>query len=449
MKTIEFAWSLSLLVTVILICAIIYACYRFVETTIASVPCEVFVALGIVCCASIGLVVSGGSLFVVRWMSYRSRHIFAKGGLYPHVYDGRSFINLNEDGAQTMVAFSACKPNASVAARVFESFREVGKEDPALIPGPAAAAPAPLSVSDVMAFDPKTSPHCLIIGSTGSGKTCASYQILSKFNQLHGCEFVICEPGGVNWGDQAKATTTAEIADAIIDVYEEMERRQALLRKHDVDHIADLPEPLPYLVLVSEETDSVFDDLRLTDRALRTHVIIALRGIARMGRKAGVCLIAVSQSGTVDVFDSHVRKNLGNVLLFRSEHTVADSWRIGQKLNCLPAGMAYSVAHEDFVQFCLTKRPQLVLKTSPQPARCDVSVVPVVPVSCGSELVVPRLPRGCEPDEQLAEQLRHLYRSGRSKTSICNELWGYKDGVVFGILNRILGSEDQSVGHLA
>jgi hypothetical protein len=449
MKTTEVAWSLALLVTVILICSIIYACYRFVETTIASVPCEVFVALGIVCCASLGLVVSGGSLFIVRWMSYRSRHIFAKGGLYPHVYDGRSFINLNEPGAQTMVAFSACKPNASVAARVFESLKDVGKEDPALIPGPAAEVQQPLLASEVMAFNPKTSPHWLLVGSSGSGKTSASYQILSQFSRLHGCEFVIAEPRAVNWGDQAKATTTADIAGLIIDMQSEMERRQDMLRQHDVDHISQLPGAPPYKVLVMEETDSVFDDLKLTDRELRTAAIIALRSIARMGRKAGVCLVAVTTSGTTDVFDANVRKNLSNVLLFRSEHTVAESWRIGTKLSGLKPGTAYSLSHQDFIKFDITERPQLVIKTSRETVQPDVSVESVVPVSCGSELVVPRLPRGCEPDEQLAEQLRHLYHSGRSKTSICNELWGYKDGVVFGILNRILGSEDQSVGHLA
>lgn len=440
MKTVEVAWSISLILAITLLCWVSYACYRFIEVTIANIPCEALLILGLVCCASFGFVVSGGSIYIVRWMSYRSRHIFAVNGLYPHVYEGRAFVNLNESGAQRIAALSHCKPSASVVSKVAESWQQIGNQDPALIPGPAAAEPVPLSVSDVMAFDPKVSPHWLFIGSTGSGKTCASYQVLSQFNQLHGCEFVITEPGGVNWGDQATATKTVEIADAIIDVQEEMERRQALLRKHDVDHVSELPQPLPYLVLVSEETDSVFDDLRLTDRTLRTHAIIALRAIARMGRKAGVCLVAVSQSGTVDVFDSHVRKNLGNVLLFRSEHTVADSWRIGQKLNGLPAGMAYSVAHEDFVQFDRKKRPQLVQKWSPKAALSGASVVPVVPVVGGSSVVVQRLERGCEPDEQLAEQLRQMHRSGISKTRLCEQIWGYKDGVVFGILNKVLAA---------
>lgn len=439
MKSVEMAWSLALLMTVVLICWISYACYRFVETTIASIPCEVFIILGIVCCASIGLIVSGGSIYIVRWMSYRSRHIFARNGLYPHVYNGQGYVNLNEDGSQRIAALSACKPSASVISKVAESWQQIGKEDPALIPGPAAA-PAPLSVSEVMAFDPKISPHWLFIGCTGSGKTCASYQILSEFSRLHGCEFVICEPGGVNWGEQAKATKTAEIADVIIDVHEEMVRRQELLRQHDVAHVAELPEPLPCLVLVIEETDSVFDDLKLSDRTLRTHAMIALRGIARMGRKAGVCLVAVSTSGAADVFDSTIRKNLSNVFLFRNEHTVSESWRIGRKLNRLPVGMAYSIAHEDVVQFDRVNRPQLVSGWSPKPAWSGASGVPVAPVVAQSEASLPRLARGCEPDEQLAAQLRQLHQSGVSKTKLCKQVWGYKDDVAFGLLNGILGA---------
>lgn len=241
----------------------------------------------------------------------------------------------------------------------------------------------------------------------------------------------------MNWGNQAKATATVDIANTIIGVQKEMERRQELLRNNDVDHVSALPNPLKYLVLVSEETDSVFDDLKMTNRGLRTAAIVALRSIARMGRKAGICLVAVSQSGTADVFDSHVRKNLGNVLLFRSEHTVADAWRVGEKLNALRAGMAYSLAHEDFVQFDLQERPQLAQGTFQKAVQADTQVVPV---ECGFNAVVQRLERGCEPDEQLAEQLRQLYQKGVSKTKLCEQVWGYKDGVVFGILNSILGS---------
>jgi hypothetical protein len=210
--------------------------------------------------------------------------------------------------------------------------------------------------------------------------------------------------------------------------------------------VADLPEPLPYAVLVLEETEAVLDDLRLTDKDLRTETIIALRSLARMGRKAGCCLVAITQAGAADCFDMHLRKNIGNVLLFRSEHTVGETWRVSRdiRLADLPVGVAYSVAHGRTVQFPPASRPQL-----PQPAGgiavdnwpTTTVVTPVVGGSGGSGPVVQRLEPGREPSPQLAAQLRSLHASGWSKTALCQATWNYKDGVVWTILDRVLRGE--------
>jgi hypothetical protein len=194
----------------------------------------------------------------------------------------------------------------------------------------------------------------------------ASYRILSELTRRWPCRVTICEPGGVNWAGQATATNTRDIAQTISDVHGELLRRQDLLRTADVDHVRDLVPPLPYVVLVAEETETVLDDLRLTDRATRDATIIALRSIARLGRKAGIILVAVTQSGTTDVFDSHVRKNIGNVLLFRSEHTVSEMWRLaGVRLSDLAPGQAYSVNHGGMVSFPMMARPVLPQLSAP------------------------------------------------------------------------------------
>lgn len=440
MKALEMAYGLALLVTVILVCCISYGCYRFVNLTISSIPYEALLLLGLTCCASAGAVVSGGALFVLRWLSARSRQIYAKNGLYPHVCDGMGgYVNLNEAGAQSIAALSACRPSAGTVGKIAETCRQIGSYDPALIPGPAA--PAMLTVEEVVSFDPRQTPHVLCIGSTGSGKTSATYQILSAMMNRHRCEFIVCELGGVNWGIQAMATKIEDIAKVIINADEEMGRRQELLRLHDVDHVSALPQPLPYKVIVLEEMDAVFDRLKLTNQAMRREVLVALRNIARMGRKAGICLVAVSQSGTTDAFDAQCRKNFGNVFLFHSEHTVSNAWQVGERLNNLPAGMAYSVAHGGFVQFGLSPRPQLVRNDScaaEESGNAVAPVDPVVPVVAQPEVSLPRLSRGCEPDEQLAEQLRQLHQSGVSKTKLCKAVWGYKDDVALGVLNGVL-----------
>ncbi len=192
----------------------------------------------------------------------------------------------------------------------------------------------------------------------------------------------------------------------------------AILRSNDADHASDLD--LPYLMLVAEETDTVLDDLRLTNREMRTATVIALRNIARMGRKAGVCLLAVSQSGTTDVFDAHVRKNLSNVILFRSEHTVAETWRVaGVRLSTLPAGTAYSVPHGALLSFPLTSRPRL-------PIWCDLPEL-AEPVSIAvpdwpGAPATPLLPRR-EPTPEDMALIRQVVNVSRSQNDAIAKLY--------------------------
>ena len=406
-----------------------------------------FEAGALVTFAAFVVIVAGGSIALVRWMALRSRSVHPGAtGLYPMQYHGpANYLDLNAPNVQHLaVMHSAGRATSASVGKVLDW-------QPAPVPELPAPVAEPLTPGDVCGVDPRTSPHWLLVGSTGSGKTVASYRILSELTRRNPCQVTICEPGGVNWAGQATATNTREIAQTIGDVHGELLRRQDLLRSADVDHVQDLVPPLPYVVLVAEETETVLDDLRLTDRATRDATIIALRSIARLGRKAGIILVAVTQSGTTDVFDSHVRKNIGNVLLFRSEHTVSEMWRLsGVRLSDLPPGAAYSVRHSAVVNFPLTVRPQLPQLVQPVVGSAGIPVDnwpgytgcdPVVPVVDGSEAVVQRLEHGRQPDPTTAEQLRRLYADGWSKTRLCLETWGYKDGVVWQYLDAALGGD--------
>lgn len=431
-KISEMANALALFVTVSLIAGFAYTVYRIAESIVLSIPPTAFMVAGMVMLFSASVIVASVALFLFRWLAMKSRQIRPKNGLYPYIYDGKgNYINLNEPGVQNLaIVASLAKLTPAMAGKLME----VQMQQP-LLPV-AQSEPIQKGVHP----DLFSSPHTLLIGTTGSGKTSASFDILSKIASMFHCEFLITEPGAVNWGAQAIATKTIQIAEMILLVAEEMQRRQDLLGQNDVDHVSKLPNPLPFLVLIAEEMDSVLDDLKLLDREMRTKAIVALRSIARMGRKAGVCILAVSQSGTTDVFDSHVRKNMGNVLLFRSEHTVAQAWRVGEKLSDLKAGQAYSLKHASFVQFENCSRPQLPpfkvpAKVEEKPATAQLQVV-------GGKLE--RLERGQQPSEQLAFQLRQLHAEGVSKTALCNEVWGYKDGVVFDLLNKALNGCKQA-----
>ena len=306
-------------------------------------------------------VMIGAVFSVIRYMVSRSGRVYSKEGVFPLVSGRQQLTNYNEAGAQTLAAIASVgRLNSATARNVIDAQY---KQAPQALPQlpPIDEHPAITADAIIREANPRINPHWLLVGRTGSGKTSATYAILKNLSQSAQCEFLITEPGGVNWGRQAIATTTTDIVDVIIGARHEMERRQELLRAEDVDHIKELRTPLRYLILLVEETDALLDDLRLYGVERKRDMLISLRAIARMGRKTGICLVAVSQSGTTDVFDAHLRKNMGNVLIFRSEHTVSDMWRLRDvKLSSLPVGMAYSVQHGATVQFPLTERPLLL-----------------------------------------------------------------------------------------
>ncbi len=434
-----------------------YAVWRIFEAIRDAIDVvfgdDFYLYAGLFSIAMMVVVAVGATLSLVRYMVSRSGRVYARDGIYPLVPRGQELSNHNEPGAQSLAVMAAAgkRPTAALASRVIDA-QYAARDRPALGNGgyteqaTALPTPAPITARDVVAsVNLRTSPHWLLIGATGGGKTSASYSILDEMRRAAPCEFRITEPGGVNWGRQALATRAEDISEVIIETQREMERRQALLVAEDVDHIEELDDPPPYVVLVTEEMDAVLDNLKLTNLERRKQVLVALRDLARMGRKPGICLFAVSQSGTTDVFDSHVRKNMKNVLLFQSEHTVNEMWRVDIRLAELPIGAAYSVRHAAVVQFPRATRPLLAAPQPVQPAQPQSGILahnwpttePVVPVVP----VVQRLERGREPDPQLAAQLRQLHAAGWSKTALCQTAWGYKDGTTWAILERVLNGE--------
>lgn len=370
MKALEAAAWLVFLAIAGAVLGLGYLVYRLVENTVQTVErtwgAGFYLVGGGAALFAFCLVVIGGAIALVQWMARRSRQIGARDGLYPKIDHGRGrYADLNEPGAQSLAVLAAGRrPTAALAGRVIDAqWRNGSAPDAPALPAPE---PAALTVQQVVDVDLRTDPHWLLIGATGSGKTVASYAILAELSRRAPCEFVICELGGVNW-PQATATTTPEIVAAILSVQAEMERRQGLLRTYGVDHVQDLAGAPPYLFLLVEEIDATLDDLRIVgSRDQRAAAVVALRAIARMGRKSGVCLFAVSTSGTTDVFDPHVRKNMSSVLLFRSEHTVSETWRLPSvRLTDLEPGMAYSLRHGAMIRFPYARRPRLPLASLP------------------------------------------------------------------------------------
>ena len=447
-KAIEAAAWLILLVIIGAVLAGGYAVYLVISEAVTAIPSVAWLAVGGVVLFAFALVVVGGAIYIVKSLAARIKRIYAKDGLFPLVDLGNGlFYNGNELGAQSLKALaSGRRPTAALAGRVIDAhYRAAVDAMPEQMA--ALAPPAALTVDSLAAVNLRTDPHWLLIGATGSGKTVASYAILAEITRRAPAEFVICELGGVNWPN-ATATTTPEIVRAILAVQAEMMRRQALLAAAEADHIEDLPDAPPYLVLLVEEIDATLDDLRIVgSRDQRAAAVVALRAIARMGRKAGVCLFAVSTSGTTDVFDPHVRKNMSSVLLFRSEHTVSETWRLpGVRLTDLEPGMAYSLRHGAMIRFPYARRPRLPLASLPIDA-LPASESTGIPVQWPVYRPEPALGSGIpvfSTDDRSAyttEQIAHI-RARRaalgSIKAVERELYGQEGGYWFYRLKEVI-----------
>ncbi len=399
-----------------------------------------------------------GTDIVRRW---HMRHVVfpTVAGMFPLV-KGTDWYDATPDAVKAVAAWThaqaanGVRPTAAATRAALHGL-------PALpAPGPLPPAPEPPtfnlqpSTFDLTDIDPLIRPHWLLVGQTGSGKSTAVRTITRELARMHAVEFVICEPGGVDWNSQANAYSDQGIARAVAAVYGEFERRQGLLRDADAPHISRLPQRLPYLYLIVEEMEAVLDNLKDLDRDAALNMRVQLRNIARMGRKEGVGLIAITQVAKADVFDTHVRSNLANVFLFRNAQTVAEMFRLGRQVDLpsLPAGVAYSMAHERLIQFAPVPRPTLPLSpiyhedgippvatggTSNQPQPAFWQPQPVVLETASHNLI----DRGRAPTAAEAAQMRLMYERGASLNSLCARFYGYKDAVVLGFVREATGYE--------
>ena len=147
-----------------------------------SIGPGLFEAGALVTFAAFVVVVVGGAVALVRFMALRSRSIHPHdNGLYPMQYHGPArYVDLNQPQAQALaVMHAAGRATSSSVGKVLD-----------WQPAPVAEIPAPvpaLTPSDVVDVDPRTAPHWLLVGSTGSGKTVASYRILSELTRRNPC----------------------------------------------------------------------------------------------------------------------------------------------------------------------------------------------------------------------------------------------------------------------
>lgn len=481
-----------------------YLVWRLVERTIETIDREIGAAFYLAGAGGLLfaflLVVIGGALALVRWLAQRTRQIHARDGLYPVIDQGRGqFASLNEAGAQSLAVLAAGRrPTAALAGRVIDAQYRTAPEPAALpLPEPqpepghypqkVSVYTAPLSrelalpvgvdgAGRPVALPLRNLGNVLVAGLPGSGKSELLASMLAGLLRQDASggrvQVATVDTKLVSFGNLPPlaalyAPPALEIEDAhalIWGLVEEVRRRFDLLLRARARSIEEYQtrtgETLPYLVTVIDELADLTAD---HDRRRASAFSAAAMEIGRKGRAAGVALVMATQRPSVDTIPSSLRNLAGAAVCFRVSRNHDSLAVLGEPgAELLPAvpgrclvrrsetqqTQAYLAGLEggEFDQFVLSL---------PQPAR-GAAGIPVhnwpttgAPGEVGTvadgseevETVVERLPPGREPDAQLAAQLRRMYADGWSKTGLCNAAWGYKDGAVWQILERVLGGE--------
>lgn len=303
--------------------------------------------------------IAGVGAAVVRLALVRSEtlHAHRDTALYPAVRVAGQWLTMNEPGAQTIAALPA-RPSAAVTRALLEGGRATGRGQAAVIDATAVRSSDHVTPY-APRFDLQRAPHFLFAGQTGRGKTTAMWQVVGELTRSHDVAWIVAEPGGANWKELATAIDVAGIAGAVARVHAEMERRLEVLRASTANHVAALPEPLPYVGFVLEEAESVYGDLSLANRDQARQMAVQLRQLAAMGRKAGIVMLFGTQTALRVIFDGAVLENVGNVFLFGGAQNLAERFRVSHdvRLPELGPGQAYCPRDNRIVQFANANRP--------------------------------------------------------------------------------------------
>ena len=195
------------------------------------------------------------------------------------------------------------------------------------------------------------SPHTLIAGTSGSGKSVLLQNILlaiAATNTPELTKVILIDPKhGVDYGPlghlphiQGGIITKMEDAlPAITDLVQEMEDRYPMLNQAGVNHVRlynqNRPDKLPYIWLIHDE----FADW-MQDEHYREEVVSLVNRLGMKARAAGIFLIFAAQRPSVEVMPMQLRDNLDNRLILRVAQEGTSQFCLGEKgsENLLPQG---------------------------------------------------------------------------------------------------------------
>lgn len=170
-------------------------------------------------------------------------------------------------------------------------------------------------------------PHSLIAGGTGSGKSSlfklCLWQCLLKNMEVYIADF----KGGLDfkqlWHENCKIITTEkDFLDTLISIKLEMNRRRDMLVSNSCRDIEEYNnknnEKLNRIIVACDEVAELLDKTGLkksTDKEkleLMEKIEEHITSIARLGRAFGIHLILSTQKPSADIINGQIKTNLGN-----------------------------------------------------------------------------------------------------------------------------------------
>jgi S-DNA-T family DNA segregation ATPase FtsK/SpoIIIE len=186
--------------------------------------------------------------------------------------------------------------------------------------------PIPIGYSrtGLTVLDLPESPHLLIAGATGYGKTSMVASVIHSV--MHRAIVVIIDLKGIDFeylrGHCLVAITNEEASRVLIAMNKEFERRRDILRKYRIRKFSACPEEMPYMVLVIDELMELSkDNLALLDR------------LVRLARATGISVIAASQRTSTTVIPGDTRANFVARCCFKVPSAIDSRVVLGEDCN--------------------------------------------------------------------------------------------------------------------
>ncbi|WP_342269051.1 DNA translocase FtsK [Spiroplasma endosymbiont of Aspidapion aeneum] len=177
-------------------------------------------------------------------------------------------------------------------------------------------------------------PHILIAGSTGSGKSVMVNSMICAFlmhAKPHEVKFLMIDPKRVElaYYENIPHLLTPVISDmslaanALSSAVDEMERRYSLFNEKNVKHIeqynsvtSERTKKLPYIVIVVDE----LADLMMS--GAKKEVESSIQRLTQMARACGMHLIIATQRPSVDVITGIIKSNIPSRISFSVSSSV-------------------------------------------------------------------------------------------------------------------------------